>query len=437
MGTMHTADGESSVSTAPHAGGPVGPRPIEEFTIVVPNYSACSNGIMLLYQLRDLLRSEGVRARYYPLDERAFGACRHTYPSDVLEGFIEPPELPGPESVLILPDTTPADVVTMFPRHRRVWYLLNQPWRLIGQPACYRPEDAVVAYSRLVSTTHFNLFLNRAIPDCDPTSDAHRASMRSKKDLVVLYYGKSRTGRIDANVRRFLRRTGARVVGIHRNVPASPRELYDLLLSARLLVSYDPLTNLSYEATLCGTPCYVADNYLSIPYADYNLPLHGVFEDPAALDRWYRQGIPGPLQDEILRVYSQSVAGHGEAVRSFLTYCREWFSIHERSPADAAMKNLLETHNRLRLENDRLRFQVSGGQVVSSQFHEHVPPIGWRPWVRSRWNTLVRSALKRALRLLPHMTTEARERKLRRFDERRRAREQRWIRKQLTVLGTK
>ncbi|MGC4073215.1 MAG: hypothetical protein QM760_12000 [Nibricoccus sp.] len=113
--------------------------------------------------------------------------------------------------------------------------------------------------------------------------------------------------------------------------------MFDLLRRARLLVSFDPLTNLSYEATLCGTPSFIADNYMNLRYTDFNVPLLGFFEDPAEVENRYNHGISKRGQAAIVAGYRRALAEGSERVAQFANLCHSWFSLNERAANDASV----------------------------------------------------------------------------------------------------
>lgn len=408
---------------------------LNTFVILAPHYNPASNGIMLIYNLGTLLRALGHQAFFYPLNRQDFLLHLYLYPEDILTHFIRNSSDLPIHAAVIMPDTTPPDILPEIPCLHRIWYLMNKPWLLTGLPTNYRPQDAVVSYSGLVSKTHFNVFFNRKFTDFDPASREHHEAIANKRDLILIYTGKSRAMHIDKQIASLIRTTRAEVVCIHRHFPSERSQLYQLLRSARLLISFDPLTNLNYEATLCGTPCYIPDNYMGINYADYNIPLHGMFEDSNRLVQFYQSGIPADLQKEIFAVYHTSISNHPETASSLVSYCQHWFSMVQRGQTDSDIQSLLEHHNQLRLENDLLYFKTCKSTAIDPKLQVFTPSAGWQDWLfhtveRYRWY-LYRDFVKYILRLNPEKLAA----KLQGYRAARACRAQRRVQRKLAALN--
>lgn len=361
-----------------------------KFLILAPHFNPASNGIMLIYRLGELLSKIGHQAYFYPLNLVDFQIHKHLYPEDILAKFIENKSDIPADAIAIMPDTTPPEMLSDLPTKNRIWYLMNKPWLLTGKPTAYNPEDAVLSYSGLISKTHHNVFFNRKFTDFDPESESHKLAIKNKKNLILVYYGKSRKIKISRNITKLVRNNKVHLVCIHRHFPSDREQLYKLLRSAKLLISFDPLTNLNYESTLCGTPCYIADNYMGINFDDYNIPLTGIFEDAALLETFYKDGIQPNIQKEIFDTYNSSTSNHVETAKSMVDYCQNWFSLVERSKNDPAIKSLLEQYNTIRLENDLLYFKTCKSTAIDPQLQTFTPSIGWKDWMfhtveRYRW----------------------------------------------------
>ena len=62
--------------------------------------------------------------------------------------------------------------------------------------------------------------------------------------------------------------------------PRTRAELGELLRKASLLVSLDPISNITYEATLCGTAAIIVNDIFEFSSRKFNIDLHGIFNDP-------------------------------------------------------------------------------------------------------------------------------------------------------------
>jgi hypothetical protein len=334
------------------------------FVLVSPHIDPASNGIMLFYQMGSLLRELGHTAYYTPLDRQSFLLHLHHYPEEVLVHFIRDyADIPS-ESIAIFPDSTPPHIIAQIPSSCRAWYLANKPWILTGQPVDYQAEDAVIVYSNCVSKIYHCAFLNRRFNDFDPLAPEHQSNCREKTDLILIYFGKSKTNTLSKPILNLIRSSKCKVLSINRQFPNSREQLYSLLRRAKLLISFDPFTNLNYEATLCATPCYIADNYMNVNYDDYNLPLHGVFVNDDLLEHYFNTGIEPEMQEEIWQAYRESTSNHLDTMKGFVAYLDGWFSIVNQAKADSNLKQLLEMHNALRIESDLLYYKSVGAKPI-------------------------------------------------------------------------
>ncbi len=360
------------------------------FILLTPHYNPASNGIMLFYALGVQLRQLGHSAYYLSLHKQDFLLHLHLYPEEILRNFIREYSEVAPNSIVILPDSTPPDILNEIPSLHRIWYLANKPWILTGQPVGYRPQDAVIAYSKCVSKHYHNAFFNRKFTDFNPLSAEHQMECRNKQSIVLIYFGKSRSNILSPGILRFIKRRNARVIPINRHFPSSRDQLYKLLRSARLLISYDPFTNLNYEATLCGTPCYIADNYMGVNYGEYNIPLHGVFEDESLVDSVYLNGMSEEIRNTVWGIYDASTQCHLKTTNDLVSYCADWFSLVKNAEGNPQLLSLLETHNNLRIENDLLYYKTLGARPADPKLHSFSLPQGigdlvYQRFERYRW----------------------------------------------------
>ncbi|HSY18725.1 MAG TPA: glycosyltransferase [Candidatus Acidoferrales bacterium] len=354
------------------------------FTLVMPNYTFSSNGVMVLYLLSDLLEQLGHHVTLVPLDREVFMNHRDHYPARYLEKFETRYGLVDPESIAIIPETASFEIVSGLNTRKRVWYLLNRPFILTREPIMYAPEDLVVAYSGLISKVYFNLFILREIPELT-LPNGHTPAV-PKENLILLYYGKSRTAVIPKHIKRLIKKNGAEVVVINRLFPKSRDLLFDLLKRARLLVSYDPLTNLNYEATLCGTPCYIIDNYMHLKFSDFNIPLYGIFDNKQEVSHYYDNGVNHEL---VIQTYKVAVANNRSLAEEFTHLCEDWFATTNLLNESTAGRRLLVQQNGLRILNDRLSHEQLGCIYISGRLQTYItPPIRVFDRIKNRFHRI-------------------------------------------------
>jgi len=95
---------------------------------------------------------------------------------------------------------------------------------------------------------------------------ASRSTACGRLLKACIYAGKGYIKPLPAELRQRIMRSGSRL--FTRRYPASKRELYRYLSEADLLVSYDPLTSLSYEASLLGVPSFILPRWDESNFSD-------------------------------------------------------------------------------------------------------------------------------------------------------------------------
>lgn len=130
---------------------------------------------------------------------------------------------------------------------RVVRWLLNRPGYITGKSIQYGPDDFVVAWSRIIDVTL--PVLNLQIAN-DGLFHPHGLPEKAGE---LFYVGKgSRLARSPA-----LERSRTEIT---RAWPSTHLELASLLRRSRAVYSYDTLSGINYEATLCGTLCVIIPN---------------------------------------------------------------------------------------------------------------------------------------------------------------------------------
>jgi hypothetical protein len=236
-------------------------------------YYGASNGIKICYLL----------VRY--LHELGFGAaiaCPDPQSPDrpPPEGY-EPPVVYscgtslriGPDDIAIYPE-----IITGNPlgARRVVRYLLNRPYYLNGKGIDYGPNDFLTTCSKAIDPD---------LPQLCILSDErlrYRAYNRPKKrDQVAVYFGKTDLNGLGARMAALadIVRRYRRVALVTRRHPADRAALFRIIAESRLLVSFDPITSMGYEATLLGTPVVMLDDSFGVLDAVDGIPLYGFSAD--------------------------------------------------------------------------------------------------------------------------------------------------------------
>jgi hypothetical protein len=325
------------------------------FIFYIPMYQPNSNGVRVLYLLGEITRKMGFDVQVVASDHAVVDVTK--LPARY-ERFFQRADLDfsskdvRPSDIVVYADTVSDNPLAAA---RVVRYLCNRPFVLTGAPVAYGESDFVASYSSWVDPHAFRLFLLN-----DDRHLFYPADVASKESLALIYFGKKPTDSIPREVKRFLERFETHTL-ITRQFPKNRLELGNLLRRARVLVSFDPLTNLCYEATLCNTPALLVNDDFGLANSNRELPTWGFFTHPCTYE---------DAAAEVTKAYpayEQALAGNDQRVRAFVQACVEHFAAVDR---DEALSRRYSDLNRLyiglRQEVDRLRFEtVHGNKTIT------------------------------------------------------------------------
>jgi len=298
-----------------------------KFIVVTQSWDSKSNGIKILYNLSSLIKELGYECFLY-----IWNSSNGTdTPEEFKERIIANIDYKDDSIIVILPDAIPYKLSKQIKSKNRVWYLLNKPMVLTKEPIHIQPNDLFVSYSKLVNEYDYQAFYNSKVEGIDEVIAGINGGWIVKKNQVALYSGKARK---ISNIRLYLlsKVLGTKIIPITRSLPEDKTTLLKILAESRLLITFDPLTNLIYESTLCKTPVYVADNYIDAEYSKYNIPLLGVSTRYSHIFKYFRKGLSNELYNEILDTYYQSTGNHLLETEKFIKYVLSY--IDEKSYYD-------------------------------------------------------------------------------------------------------
>ena len=166
-------------------------------------------------------------------------------------------------------------------------------------------------YQTVFSQLHEGL--SRQDDPINPLKSSHQI-----RDLkVCIYSGKGHLRQVPHALRRLINRS--RSVLIHRHYPASKSELYRLISESDALISFDPLTSLSLEASLLGKPCLIMSEWDEPSAIDlFPVSLCGIaFND---LDHFLHLLKFGFDRELVLQSYFSAISANPESVSSLLSF---------------------------------------------------------------------------------------------------------------------
>jgi hypothetical protein len=132
------------------------------------------------------------------------------------------------------------------------------PW---GNRILIRPGEKQAVYSPQVSTQLPSFYLQTHFRELEPWieaashSPASAIGQGSRLLKASVYPGKGYPRPVPQELRCRITRSQSHLIG--RFYPATKSELYELLASSDLMICYDPITSLAFEANLMGIPVYI------------------------------------------------------------------------------------------------------------------------------------------------------------------------------------
>jgi len=195
-----------------------------------------------------------------------------------------------------------------------VRYLMNRPYFLTGEGIFYGYRDLLVSYSKHVDASLFQLFLLK---------DELAAQKESEnKSGIAIYFGKINVNNLCENYNKIkeLLNNNEKITIITRQYPKLKSDLTRIVLSSKYMFSFDPLTNLNYEAALMGTPVLLVDDSYKIGKKDFNISLEGIFNDFETLVKT-KFSNKKMVDEHLYQIkYQNSIS-----VEKFIQYCLEHF----------------------------------------------------------------------------------------------------------------
>jgi len=205
------------------------------YVIVAPGYTEKSWGVRTLHQLCHLLNTMDVPASVVCLRRTA---TRPGWNTPLAQAHHLR------EGIVIYPEVVAGNFLGAT---RVVRWLLNRPGYINGVVPRYGPDDYLVAWSRIIDDT-------LPILNLQTWNDGlfHPHDLPPKHGELFWVGKGSGAARLPA--------LEERAVEVTRQWPRTHPELADLLRRSCTLYSYDTLSGVNYEATLCGALCVIIPN---------------------------------------------------------------------------------------------------------------------------------------------------------------------------------
>ena len=220
------------------------------------HYSAASNGIKVTYELVRKLNNMGICAKNLCFDSYVCGAeipfkylVNTIFCSDDQFPMIEP------DDIVIYPEHVSGNPLNA---RRVVRYLLNKPYYIFGYGIEYAASDYILSFSELISKDLPYLYI--LLDERKMYADIRRDKPK-KKDVYSVYFGKCNPEVLknsESILRRIQKKYG--IVNIITRQYPDRNSALRMIAESDMMASFDPLSNLNYEATLLGTPVLMLDD---------------------------------------------------------------------------------------------------------------------------------------------------------------------------------
>ncbi len=241
--------------------------------LYVPAYVPSSNGIRIWYTLAKICHDENIPVKVVCFEKRR---TDHIVPDRIIRSleiqYLEEGSITvGDDDVVFYPETVKGN-----PLNARccVRYLLNNPIVLTGHGVCYGKRDYIVTYSSLIAPwfSMYECFILN-----DDISEISKIRESAKRDILTFYFGKIRVGGSNNRFNKVLEiiNHNMDIEVITRSIPMSRETALKSIAQSRLLISFDPLSNINYEATLLGTPVILMDD--SYEAKNFNMGDYGLY----------------------------------------------------------------------------------------------------------------------------------------------------------------
>jgi hypothetical protein len=339
------------------------------FYVYAPLYRNNSNGIRMLYTLSEMIRQCGYDSKVICYEDEMANydllmPNRYKYHTLKLTSEFSCYQL-GEQDIVIYSDTISDNPLNA---KNVVRYLLNRPTYITGKGIEYGDRDYLVSYSLAIDPNLSQLFILN-----DDREYFYPCDFNEKESIVCIYYGKIIDKEIHDPAIVALIKTFDQTVTISKEFPATKIELGDLLRRARLLISLDPISNITYEATLCGTPALIVNDVFDFSSQKFNITLHGIFSNASG----YAEAIKNI--NFSFSQYQVVLEENEKNVKLFLDEVIEHFELlncKSLSTSSQAYNKVVVGRNRSQCELDELRFSVYTNSTTFLQSNDNLNPFG-------------------------------------------------------------
>ena len=297
------------------------------FVVVAPQNFGHSNGIRVLLDAAVAAQSLGLDVCIVPVEEGS-----HLYRS-LPSPYASLPiswEIPRGCCTLLGDTLTDKRLSDVRSRADRICHYslapngLFQCEGLFGNRVFLQEGERQAVYSPQISTKFPFFYLQSKFDELEPwiqstrkTTRPFRKHAQGRTLKACIYPGKGHIKELPIELRQRIFRPGSQL--LTRCYPTSKRELYRYLSEADLLVSFDPLSSLSYEASLLGIPSFILTKWDEPHFRDhFPVRLDGViWHDLQAFLRLLDNGFD---HEAVLSSYRDAITRNPQVIVDLLSY---------------------------------------------------------------------------------------------------------------------
>lgn len=308
------------------------------------DYRSFSFGIVCQYEFVRVLNKNGIPARFICSEGRdpAF-PVPDVYLAFTMYETADKLTL-APDDVAVYPERIPDN-----PLHakRVIRWLLNRPYSLTSEGIKYGSRDQIFAYSKFVNPDLPQMFY---LPDERELFTEIRENGKHDRKTVTMYFGKTHLDVLKDRkdeIAGILSAYENRQV-ITRMDPANRRDALRMIADSEMLLSFDPFSNMNFEANILGVPVLIFEDAYGIKDLEFNIPLRGFAYSVSELEERKTQ------VDQVFHDYCTGIENQEKNIVENVRAAIRAFESMEKDPA-------LEEENRERNkkieEDDLLQYQ--------------------------------------------------------------------------------
>lgn len=235
------------------------------------DYRSFSFGIVCQYEFVRVLNEKGICSRFICFEPRDTNFDVPKKYQQFIQYCKDDEVDLSDTDVVVYPELVPGNPLKA---KRVIRWLLNRPYVLTGTGIHYGESDLLYSYSNYVNPVLPQLFY---LPDDRKLFARLRKNGKYDKKTISIYFGKTYLDKLNSRKEEIkdLLSSYSKVNVITRMVPARREDALKLIADSDLLLSFDPFSNMNFEANILGVPVLILDDSYGIRDREFNIKLRG------------------------------------------------------------------------------------------------------------------------------------------------------------------